>query len=70
MEQILNIAPFKIAIETDVPLVAQNLAAMYPEDAFLANTDAHLADYSIGQNYSSFFRRFVKPQSTSRISAF
>jgi len=64
MEQILNIAPFKIAIETDVPLVAQNLAAMYPEDAFLANTDAHLADYSIGQNYSSFFRRFVKPQST------
>lgn len=64
MDQILNIAPFNIAVETDVPLVTQNLKTMYPQDAFLNSNEVVLADYRVGQNYSSFLRRFVKPQSS------
>lgn len=61
MNKILNISPYKIAVNSDVALVEQNLRKLYPTEIWSEAT-VDVADYHVDQSYTSQIRKLIKPQ--------
>lgn len=62
MEQIVNLAPFKVQVYSGIDIVNANLTALYPKEIFETPASSSLPDYFVSVDYSGFLRKFFRKQ--------
>lgn len=66
----LEVAPFKLNIQTTIPLVIDNLTKLYPPQLLTSVDDNSLADYDVSIDYSGLVRKYIKPQCSFKFDQF
>ena len=62
MRLLLEVSPFNIQITSSIPIVLDNLKALYPTNLIKEVEDETLCDYYVSLDYSGFVRKYIKPQ--------